>query len=347
MNIKDQIEELEYEILNLFIYGFYNLVHNEDGIFNLKFNLYLKSEKDKKKFNYLLTLDEKEFVYSFIREKSAFECLIEFPQKLGLEKFSVLYSYLKFQKIDKNKLIPNLIVMRPIDEGNYFSIYRLMIEYNDNEYCEMLSKLYRFSIKNLMDLLLILYCLKESISTYKDRAIVNRYNEIFNHYANLNSWFYGFKNSKLKEKIDKSRATRQREASKLNDKKYSLMLSILISEAKKNGKWENPSQAFYKNIELIEKNFKIFDTEILKYKINKLNEEIRDIDELLEGVEKINTLKAQVEYIEAALSKPHPYNVENIDLPYNTLDFDVVLIRRLKCEGSILEKILIKEYFLR
>ncbi|MCU4413693.1 hypothetical protein KTH71_06500 [Acinetobacter sp. WU_MDCI_Axc73] len=339
MDVKDKIEELEYEIINHCISCFYILIHHEQTMQNMKYELIFKSEKDKKKFDYLLNFQEKELVYQLIKEECVVECMKIFPETLGVKKFEALYPFLKIS--NKNE-IPHLKVDRPRNEANYFQTIGILKKYIDNESCKKISHMYGYSLGYLIEMLIVLNHLKNSIPKYKTQIISSTVDSVFNDYINLNPWVYGIDNPALKVRINKARAA-QKSANPLIDVKYKIMKNILNNEVEKHGKWENPHQAVIKNLDLIYEKFKDFDKKILEDKVVELKSEIKNCSS---EVERDNFL-SKVDSINRALKKNHPYDVEDINLPYNTLDFDRILIKRLRGEGLKLKRILVDEYFLK
>ncbi|MEG2723903.1 MAG: hypothetical protein RR944_14480 [Acinetobacter sp.] len=235
-------------------------------------------------------------------------------------------------------------------DEDYFEIYNEMLDKKDSKEYKELSDTHGCSIQSLIDILDKLRLFKSKLEFIDLKKANYEYDRLFKEYALMDHAYYGANNPKLKIKIAKARSQKGN-YHKLISKKNKIFLDILLEQHKVKGKWKNPAQAVRSNMELITHNFKEFDVEWINENIIVNTGRIDGLKKTIEnnegGIKKrrvhireMDELELKNEKMKAALLEGYPfYNLEKI-LPYNTPDFEEILIKSLRKEVYILEEII-------
>jgi len=237
-------------------------------------------------------------------------------------------------------------------EEDYFEIYSEMLDKKDSKQYEELSNIHGCSIQNLIDILDKLRLFKIKLESINLKQADFEYRKIFKEYALMNHADYGIDNPQLKTRINKARSQKG-SYHKLISKKNEIFLNILLERCKAQGKWSNPAYAVKSNMELIFNKFKEFDIAWINKDIVENTNRINNLSILVKDIEngvrdrgkyssELSKLKLRNEKLNSALNDGYPfYNLEKI-LPYNTPDVENILIKSLRKEIFILDKIISK-----
>lgn len=341
----EKITELEIDIFNQYLYMFDFIVKYDEWLMYSKVELIFDVKKlDENSEKHLAIIDR---IYKLILNDY-------FPSEVEKISTQEVLKHFKDLKMVFPKGCPkvkkNLVKSYICDD--YHEIYNEMLENKNNKKYKELMEIHRCSIQSLIDVLDKLHLLKNKLSCI-DLKIANfEYKKIFKEYALMNHADYGIDNPELKTKIDKVRSQKGN-YQQLISKKNKIFLEVLLEQCEVQGKWENPSQAVKSNIKRINNKFKEFDTEWIHDEIIKNTDQINILEGLIQGskngikrrekyCKELNELKLRNEKLNSNLADGYPFhNLEKI-LPYNTPDFEEILIKRLRKEISVLDEIITK-----
>lgn len=339
--VVQDIEELQIEIFNQYIFNFISLSKYLKWANTARWEVNI--EIDEQKVRSLWTIKDQVRIKKLLERADLKSLIVLMMDK----KFLRALNYKEFIKNDNGStLIWDL--ESTLDSELYNEIRQDMLNEMENENYIILSNTHGYGIKELLALLDELNVLKNKVNEFKVSVVKARYKEIFNQYVLLVSGAYGFKNPKLKTRIKKARNLKGN-YQKLVDTKNKLLLSILAKQAKENGKWKNPSEAIRLNLTIIEQEFEKFDKNWLKKKIKETDENLKNFNKLVRVyAEQKEQAEETIRLLEKALnSKVYPCKDGLLTgvLPYHCDDMQNVLIKSLRNEGKVLEKILEQGYF--